>query len=78
MTKLTPFLTRFYHKISPFKLVFTRLVFLTDRSCRFSPTCSQYTSSAVGKYGIIKGVWLGVKRVLRCHPFFKGGFDPVP
>lgn len=78
MIKFNLFLIRFYYKLLPFKSVFTRLVFLTDRSCRFSPTCSQYISSAVEKYGIIKGVWLGVKRVLRCHPFFKGGFDPVP
>lgn len=46
--------------------------------CRFHPTCSQYTYQAVDKYGIIKGCWLGIKRVLRCTPFSKGGHDPLP
>lgn len=47
-------------------------------SCRFTPTCSEYTAEAIQKYGIGKGTWLGVKRVGRCHPYNKGGFDPVP
>jgi uncharacterized protein len=46
-------------------------------ACRFTPTCSEYTTQAVEKYGAIKGTWLGVKRILRCQPFCKGGFDPV-
>lgn len=46
--------------------------------CRFYPTCSEYTKQAVIKYGIIKGSWLGIKRILRCHPFNDGGYDPVP
>jgi uncharacterized protein len=46
--------------------------------CRFTPTCSQYTYEAVSHYGIIYGLWLGVKRIIRCHPWNKGGFDPVP
>ncbi len=46
-------------------------------SCRFEPTCSTYTKEAVEKYGAIKGTWLGVKRILRCQPFSKGGYDPV-
>lgn len=46
-------------------------------NCRFSPTCSQYTYEAVGKYGTIRGLFLGVKRLLRCHPFSAGGFDPI-
>ncbi|KKS65017.1 MAG: hypothetical protein UV67_C0020G0007 [Parcubacteria group bacterium GW2011_GWC1_43_12] len=45
--------------------------------CRFSPTCSQYTYEAIEKFGIIKGIFFGIKRVLRCHPWNKGGFDPV-
>jgi uncharacterized protein len=45
--------------------------------CRFEPSCSQYTYDAIKKYGPIKGIYLGLKRILRCNPFCKGGFDPV-
>lgn len=50
---------------------------LLPSACRYSPTCSEYMSDAVAKYGAGKGVWLGVKRLLRCHPFHAGGYDPV-
>ena len=46
-------------------------------ACRFEPTCSEYAKQAVEKYGAVKGTWLGVKRILRCHPFCKDGHDPV-
>jgi uncharacterized protein len=46
-------------------------------SCRFTPTCSEYAADAISKYGFFKGVLLGVKRILRCHPFATGGYDPV-
>ena len=46
-------------------------------SCKYSPTCSQYTIEAIVKYGVLKGSFLGVWRLLRCNPFSKGGFDPV-
>lgn len=46
--------------------------------CRFEPTCSVYASEAVSRYGVIRGSWLSVRRLLRCHPFHPGGWDPVP
>ncbi len=47
-------------------------------SCRYVPSCSEYMYQAVEKYGIARGVWMGIKRILRCHPFRPGGYDPVP
>ena len=46
--------------------------------CRFYPTCSAYALEAIEKYGILKGSWLSAKRLAKCHPFNKGGYDPVP
>lgn len=57
-----------YQKISKF----------TPATCRFSPTCSEYTKQALIKYGLLKGLWLGVKRICKCHPFHEGGYDPLP
>ncbi|MBP5630244.1 MAG: membrane protein insertion efficiency factor YidD [Bacteroidaceae bacterium] len=51
---------------------------LTPPSCRFTPTCSQYAVEALQKYGPFKGLWLAVKRLLRCHPWGGSGYDPVP
>ena len=46
-------------------------------NCRFTPTCSEYTYEAISRYGAFKGSWMGFKRIMRCNPFCKGGFDPV-
>ena len=51
---------------------------MTARRCRFVPTCSAYALEALEKYGALKGSWLTIKRILKCQPFHKGGYDPVP
>ena len=75
MKKIILKLIRFYQKTSIFHMYFFRILFLSDRVCRFIPTCSEYTYQAVEKYGVVKGLFLGFKRIIRCHPWNKGGFD---
>ena len=63
-------LIRFYRRyLSPLKRYPT---------CRFVPTCSEYALEAVSKYGVLKGGYLALRRLLRCHPFHPGGYDPLP
>lgn len=69
MKKILIGIVNFYRKrISPGK----------PPCCRFRPTCSQYALEALEKYGAAKGSWLALKRILRCNPFCRGGYDPVP
>lgn len=68
---------RFYQKYLSLDTGWVKKLFLTDRVCRFRPTCSEYTYQAIEKYGILKGSFLGGKRILCCHPWSKGGEDPL-
>jgi putative membrane protein insertion efficiency factor len=55
-----------------------KALYLTDGACRFSPTCSEYTYQGIERYGILRGSILGLARIIRCHPWSKGGHDPLP
>ncbi|MCK6259382.1 membrane protein insertion efficiency factor YidD [Fictibacillus sp. KIGAM418] len=69
MKRLFILIIRFYQRfISP----------MTPPACRFYPTCSTYGIEAIQRFGAIKGTWLTLKRILKCHPFHPGGIDPVP
>ncbi len=69
---------RFYQRtFSPDTGIFS-FIYPPGTGCKFHPTCSNYASQAIAKYGALKGSWLGLKRLARCHPFSKGGYDPLP
>lgn len=69
MKQLTLGLIKLYQRtISP----------VTPHACRFQPTCSHYACDSIVKYGLIKGIWLTLKRLVRCNPLSAGGYDPVP
>jgi putative membrane protein insertion efficiency factor len=67
--RLTLALIRFYQgSVSPFRAA----------ACRFQPTCSQYGYEAIERHGVLRGSWLTLRRIGRCHPLHRGGYDPVP
>lgn len=71
MKKFAIFLIRFYKKY------ISNLFHVLGFNCKYYPTCSEYTRQAIEKYGLVKGIWLGIKRILKCNPFSKGGYDPL-
>lgn len=71
MSKIFIFLIKMYKKtISP-------IFYFFGIRCKYYPTCSEYTKQAIEKYGALKGCYLGLKRILKCNPFSKGGYDPL-
>lgn len=71
------FLISIYQKLFSTEKGLIRFFGFSKKTCRFSPTCSEYTYQAIERYGILKGIRLGTSRILRCHPWSPGGFDPL-
>ncbi len=77
MRRIGMFLVRVYQKtLSPDHGPLSRI--LPYKTCKFHPTCSEYTYTAIERFGLLKGSWMGVKRIGRCHPWSLGGVDHVP
>ena len=80
MNRIKVFIKSIPSKIALFLITFYRAAIspMFPSCCRFTPTCSEYGLIAIKRFGFIRGGWLTVKRICRCHPFNPGGYDPVP
>lgn len=67
-----------YRRLSPFFKSLANNLGLSSGHCRYSPTCSRYAKEAISRHGILIGGWLSIKRLLKCHPWSRGGVDHVP
>jgi putative membrane protein insertion efficiency factor len=77
MKRFLLLLIKTYQRSWLFRSSFLKMLFLTDAVCRFRPTCSIYTYQAIKRYGIMRGGFLSLKRITKCHPWSKGGYDPL-
>ncbi len=77
MKKIILKLIRLYQKSYFIRSPVLKTLWLSDAACRFRPTCSEYCYQEIKKYGIIRGGLLGLKRIIRCHPWSEGGWDPL-